>query len=121
MTWWPANRVARGLAEMAAVAVVYFAAAELGLRLSFVHGNVTPVFPAAGVAVAALVLRGRWLWPAVFLGALGAHLRTDVGVAVAFAMSCGAPIAAVIAATALRHPVLRFDRRLRDVRSTVCF
>ncbi|MBW8827338.1 MAG: diguanylate cyclase [Acidobacteria bacterium] len=117
----PGSRARRWLIETAALAAVYFAAAELGLQLSFVRGNVTPVFPAAGVAVAVLVLRGRGLWPGVFLGALAAHLRTDVPVGVAVAMSCGAPLAAVTAATVLRHPAARFDVRLREVRSTVWF
>ena len=107
--------------QLAALALAYFVAAEVGLQLSFVHGNVTPVFPAAGVGVAALVVGGCRLWPGIYVGALAAHLLTDVPIAVAFVMSVGAPAAAVAAASLLRLPILRFRSRLDDVRSAVTF
>lgn len=103
------------------LAVAYYVAAEIGLELSFVHGNVTPVFPAAGVGVAALVVGGRRLWPGIYVGALAAHLLTDVPVAVALAMSAGAPAAAAASASLLGLPACRFRSRLDDVRSAVTF
>jgi diguanylate cyclase (GGDEF)-like protein/PAS domain S-box-containing protein len=105
--------------EVASVAVAYFAAAKLGLLLSFVKGNVTPVYPAAGIAVAAVVLGGRRLWPGVLAGALAAHLTTDVAAGTAVAMSVGNTVAAVLAATALRRA--GFGANLRDVRNAVLF
>lgn len=105
--------------ELALVAVAYFAAAKLGLLLSFVQGNVTPVYPAAGIAVAALVLGGARLWPGVFAGAVAAHLLTDVSAGTAVLMSVGNPLAAVAAAVALR--TAGFTADLRDVRQVVTF
>ena len=69
------------------VAVVYFASAELGLSLASLHENVTPVWPPSGIAIAALLIFGRRVWPGVFLGALAANLLThlplgsDIGIA----------------------------------------
>jgi diguanylate cyclase (GGDEF)-like protein/PAS domain S-box-containing protein len=105
--------------ETALVAVAYFAAAKLGLLLSFVHGNVTPVYPAAGIAVAVLVLGGRRLWLGVFAGALAAHLTTDVTATAAVAMSAGNTVAAVVSATVLGR--VGFRPNLRDVRNVVLF
>ena len=41
-----------------ATAAVYFAAAKLGLTMAFVAEQVTPVWPATGLALAAVLLLG---------------------------------------------------------------
>src|SRR3954453_8635170 len=55
------------VASVAAVALVYFAAALGGNALKFT-GNVDAVWPAAGVGIAALYLFGLQLWPGVLIG-----------------------------------------------------
>ena len=50
------------------VAAAYAATATAGLRWSVVPGAGTSVWPAAGIAFAALVLGGLRYWPAVFVG-----------------------------------------------------
>src|SRR5215204_938912 len=62
------------------IAIVYFAAAELGLSLASLHSNVTPVWPPAGIAIASLLIFGRQLWPGLFVGALAANLLTNIPV-----------------------------------------
>src|SRR6201991_1444725 len=81
----------------AAVAVVYFAAAELGLSLASVHTNVSPVWPPTGIAIAALLVFGRRLWPAVLIGALAANLWTDVSAPVAAGIAVGNTLEALTA------------------------
>jgi PAS domain S-box-containing protein len=71
------------------LAIVYFAAAELGLSLASLNSNVTPVWPPAGIAIASLLIFGRQLWPGVFVGALAANLLTDIPVASAFGIAIG--------------------------------
>jgi PAS domain S-box-containing protein len=44
--------------------------AVVGLNWATVQGVASPVFPAAGLAVAGLVLGGVRLWPAIFIGTL---------------------------------------------------
>lgn len=61
----------------AGIAIVYFAAAQLGLSLAFVHSSVSPVWPPTGIAIAAVVLLGAWAWPGIFIGAVAANLVTS--------------------------------------------
>jgi signal transduction histidine kinase len=58
------------------VTLLYFAAGKLGLSLAFEHGSASPVWPPTGVALAALLLFGLRLWPAVLLGAFAVNLST---------------------------------------------
>jgi len=51
------------------VAAVYAVAGKLGLRFAFVHASATAVWPPTGIALAALLVLGLDLWPAIFLGA----------------------------------------------------
>ena len=61
-------------ATLVLVAVVYYASARLGLSLSLVEANVTPLWPPTGVAVAALLIFGRRTWPAVAVAAFAVNL-----------------------------------------------
>lgn len=72
-----------------ALAVLYFGAARLGLLLASVHGNVSPVWPATGLAVGGLLLCGVRLWPGVALGALAANALTPISLATAAGISVG--------------------------------
>ena len=71
------------------LAIVYFAAAELGLSLATLHTNVTPVWPPAGIAIASLLIFGRKLWPGIFAGALAANLLTNIPVPAAVGIAIG--------------------------------
>ncbi len=46
------------------VGAAYYLGARLGLSLSLVRDNVTPLWPPTGIAVAAFLLWGRKMWPA---------------------------------------------------------
>ncbi|MGY3266980.1 PAS domain S-box protein [Lysobacter sp. HA35] len=54
-----------------ALAAIYAPLAFVSLRWGMTRGVASPIWPAAGVALAVLVLRGRYLWPGVMLGYLG--------------------------------------------------
>jgi signal transduction histidine kinase/integral membrane sensor domain MASE1/CheY-like chemotaxis protein len=83
---------------VAAVAIVYFLGAKLGLSLAYLNVSVTPVWPPTGLAIAALLWLGYRATPGVFLGALAAnYLLTDVSLATASAISVGNTVEAVIA------------------------
>src|SRR5258708_10607391 len=66
--------VLRALLQLAAVALAYWFAAGLSLRLALVHGQVTPIWPPTGIALVAILVFGRRVWPAVFVGALAVNL-----------------------------------------------
>jgi integral membrane sensor domain MASE1/anti-sigma regulatory factor (Ser/Thr protein kinase) len=101
---------------MAAVAVVYFATAKLGLDLASATPSVTAIWPPTGVALAALVLGGRRLWPAVAVGAFAANATTDVPVYTAAGIAVGNTLEAVVGASLLAWARVRPSLdRLRDV------
>ena len=79
------------------VALVYFGSAELGLSLAFAHNNVSPVWPPTGIAIASLLIFGRRLWPAIFVGALVANIRTGIPVISAMAIATGNTLEALAA------------------------
>jgi PAS domain S-box-containing protein len=54
--------------------VAYLAMARLGLTLSIQPGNASPLFPAAGVGLAAAFVWGRWALAAVAAASLAANL-----------------------------------------------
>ena len=52
------------------LAAVYFVAAVAGLRFDAVSGFATLVWPPTGIALAAFLISGPRVWPAIFAGAL---------------------------------------------------
>jgi signal transduction histidine kinase len=65
-----AERLAWYALEVAVVATLYYAAARAGLHLAYLHGSVTALWPPVGVGMAALVILGPRLWPAIVIGDL---------------------------------------------------
>lgn len=59
---------------IAALAIIYYLAAKLGLSFAFASTNVSPVWPPSGVALAALLIFGWRIWPGITLGAFAANL-----------------------------------------------
>jgi len=74
---------------MAGLAVVYFVAAKLGLRLAFVNPSATPVWPPTGIALAAFLIVGARAWPAIFLGAFLANVTTAGSIATSIGIALG--------------------------------
>jgi PAS domain S-box-containing protein len=64
----------RDLLLGALLAAAYWLAVLLGLRWAVLPGLGTPVWPAAGIAFAGLVLGGSRLWPAIVVGRLAGAL-----------------------------------------------
>ena len=62
------------LLRIVLLALVYYAAGRLGLLLAFENSNATPVWPASGIVIAALIAGGWRLWPGVLIGAFFANL-----------------------------------------------
>src|SRR5580704_18496261 len=81
------SRFLKDLAAPAVLAAVYFAAGKLGLRLAFVNASATAVWPCTGIALAAFLILGYRVWPAILAGAFlvtwttAGSLTTSVGIA----------------------------------------
>jgi len=62
------------LALLAFLSLIYFVVGRLNLKLTLVLPLVTPVWIPAGMALAALIVYGYRVWPAIFIGSLLGHL-----------------------------------------------
>lgn len=107
--------------QMLGVLAVYVLAGEAGLSAPFTSGNVSPFWPAAGVALAGMLLFGYRIWPAVALGAFLVNFFTDVPHLTAAGMAVGNTVGPLCGAWLLhRLPGFRPSlRRLRDVLGVV--
>jgi diguanylate cyclase (GGDEF)-like protein/PAS domain S-box-containing protein len=88
-------------AKVLALALAYFGAAKAGLALAYENSSVTAVWPPTGIALAALVLWGRRLWPGVALGALLANSWTGVPLVTVLGITAGNTLEALVGATLL--------------------
>jgi signal transduction histidine kinase len=78
--------------------VLYFVAAKLSLKLAFLHASASPVWPPAGIALAALLLLGYRVWPAIFFGAFLVNLTTAGNVFTSVGIATGNTLEALIGA-----------------------
>jgi PAS domain S-box-containing protein len=102
--------------QIALVAAVYFGAAKLGLSLAVAHGVISPVWPPTGIAIAALLLLGPRMWPAVAIGALAGNATSGASVGVAAAIAVGNTLEALAAVYLLRRASFRLSfERVQDV------
>jgi PAS domain S-box-containing protein len=98
----------------------YVAAAKFGINLSVAHGVVTPVWAPSGISLAALLIFGRRLWPAVLVGAFISNATSGVGLLVAAAIAVGNTLEASAGAFLLEKVGFRSTlERLRDVMTLV--
>ena len=112
-----ATNRARYVLAVVALAGVYIVAARAGLMMDAIAGFATLVWPPSGLALAALLIFGRGLWPGVFIGAFVANLLTGAPIPVALGIGVGNTLEAVLAAYALRRiPGFQLSlERLADV------
>jgi two-component sensor histidine kinase len=68
--------VLRTIARTAAVAVAYYVAGRLALVLAIPPGYATAVWPAAGVALVAILVFGYRVWPGILIGHFFANVFT---------------------------------------------
>jgi PAS domain S-box-containing protein len=88
---------------VAALTLIYFAAAGFGLRFASIGRSISLIWPPTGIAIAALTLLGLRYWPGVTLGAFLANLTTMVPTLAAVGIAAGNTLEAVAAAAVLRR------------------
>jgi signal transduction histidine kinase len=87
-----------GLPLIAVFAIIYLIAGKIGLHLASLHANASPVWPPAGIALAAILLLGYRAWPAIFVGAFLVNLTTAGTGATSVAIATGNTLEAVAGA-----------------------
>lgn len=84
--------------DLVAIGAIYFALAKGGLALASIHPSATPIWPPTGVALAAVLLRGYRIWPAIFTAAMVANATTAGSVATSVAIATGNSLEAIVGA-----------------------
>jgi PAS domain S-box-containing protein len=107
-------------ARIALLAGVYFLAGRLGFLASAVHPVVSSAWPPSGIALAALLLYGRRLWPGITIGAFVVNVTGGIAPLAAASIAVGDTLEGLLAAWLLATVAgFRTDSeplaRLRDV------
>jgi integral membrane sensor domain MASE1 len=79
-------------------AVIYFIGGKVGLMLASLHASASPVWPAAGIALAAILLLGYRVWPAIFVAAFLVNVTTAGNVFTSFGIAAGNTLEALAGA-----------------------
>ena len=116
------NRLSsRDAVRILALATAYAVTAAIGLRLGATLHDTPPLWPAAGVALAALCIGGIRLWPGVALGTLAIFAPRGNGALLTAAITVSTTVEAIVGAWLLRRMfAFRPDlRRARDATALV--
>jgi integral membrane sensor domain MASE1 len=101
--------------EVCVIAALYYWTARAGLLQQLVRGQVTPLWPPSGIAVAALLLRGPRVWPAITIGAFLVNVSLGPSLPAVLAITAGNTLAPVCSYALLRRTGFRNELdRLRD-------
>ena len=85
------------------VGLAYFTLAYLGLRLASVNPSATPIWAPTGLAIAAVLLWGHRITPAVFIAAFLINQLTAGSIFTSIAIAGGNTLEAVTAGYLVRH------------------
>lgn len=111
---------ARRLLGLGLIALAYWVAARLSLELALVHGQVTPIWPPTGIALAAMLVIGPRVWPAIAVAAFAVNLPigpTPLGAAL---ISAGNTIAPLVSAALMKRAGFHLELdRLRDAAAII--
>ncbi len=101
--------------RLAAVAALYYAGARIGLLQELVRGQVTPLWPPTGIALACLLTLGPMAWPGIALGAVAVNAPIGPSPLAVLVIVAGNTLAPVCSYLLLRRVGFRpAVDRLRD-------
>jgi two-component sensor histidine kinase len=81
-----------------ALAFAYFLLAKLGLAVASLHPSASPIWPPSGLALAAFLLWGNRVWPAIGAGAFFANATTFGSISTSLAIAVGNTLEGAVAA-----------------------
>ncbi len=82
---------------------LYVVAGKLGLSMAFLNASASPIWPPTGLALAAMLLFGYRLWPAVLVGAFVVNLTTAGTISTSAVIAAGNTLEAVVGAMLVRR------------------
>ena len=98
-----ARALALAAARLMGVGAAYFVLAKAGLELASIHPSASPIWPPAGLALAAVLLWGYGMAPGIFVGALVANAITAGSLYTSAAIAGGNTLEALISAYLLNR------------------
>jgi diguanylate cyclase (GGDEF)-like protein/PAS domain S-box-containing protein len=113
---WPLSHIPR-IVSVILILVVYILVGKASLKFASLHPSASPVWLPTGIALAALLLLGYRVWPAILLGAFLVNLTT----AGSIATSCGIAVGNTLEGITGAYLVNRFARgckafyRIQDI------
>jgi signal transduction histidine kinase/integral membrane sensor domain MASE1/CheY-like chemotaxis protein len=111
------------------LAAVYLCSGRLGLMLAIPPGVASPVWPPSGLALAAVMLLGTWVWPGIWIGSFVLNsislmalpnLGPGAVLATAAAIATGSTLQPLVGAVVLRR-VIGDRHPLERTRDALCF
>lgn len=112
---WNHRTISRRVAESLIVFGLYFAAGKIGLAIPYTSGNVSPVWPAAGIAVGAILLFGPHVIWGILAGAFLVDFLSPIPALAAVGISLASVIGPTLAAALLSRKSFVSIRCLADV------
>jgi len=97
------SRLVSRLGLLVTLAAAYFVAGKLGLAFAFANPSASPVWAPTGIALAAFVLFGYGVWPAIFASAFLVNLTTTGSVATSIAIGVGNTLEGLVGAYLLNR------------------
>ncbi len=91
------------LVKIIIFAIIYFIVARLGLSLATISINVSPVWPATGLAFGMLLLEGVDYWPSIFLGAFSINLLMGGHLVAALFIALGNSVQSIVGFYILKY------------------
>ncbi|MBB5852635.1 MASE1 domain-containing protein [Amycolatopsis umgeniensis] len=85
-----------------AITVGYFAAGQIGIQWAIVREQISPLWPAAGVALVVPMLLGPRFWPAIFFGALLTNIALGPSLITVMVISAGNTLGPMLAYAVMR-------------------
>jgi integral membrane sensor domain MASE1 len=105
----------RNVAKLLIVFGLYFAVGKLGLLVPFTSNNVSPIWPASGLALAAVLLWGYRIWPGIALAAFAVNSSSQIPWASAVGIAVGNTSSAILGGYLL-HRLGGLQRHLPTLR-----
>jgi PAS domain S-box-containing protein len=99
----PPRPLVRDTIRAVAVLALYFLSGKLGLGLAFVNQSATAVWPPTGIALAALLVYGNRMWPAILAGAFLVNVATSGNVLTSLGIAVGNVLEGIVGAVLVRR------------------
>ncbi len=105
------------------IGVIYYVTGKFGLKFAFVNPSATAIWAPTGIAIASILLYGKKMWPAVFLGALFTNLTTAGTIGTSVGIAIGNTLEGVAGAYLIKKYAngIKSYEKVRDVFSATLF